>query len=324
MEALSVVKREFPVTTLEDLVTSTKKRKKQPVLPGEKTLQKYFHPNKKKTKKMQPPTEKSQWCFANIDHYQDTSFDIAFYEQNADQTLFCPSKFSVPCHLVETWKQMSEVSTITQKDELFELVKASEPLTYQEIQYINMIKSMSNSDLSVLPQIILKKRKANLSNIYWFVVNYSKAKNITFDQFNSKIHIHTQYNNCQNVMGSNYFDVFCRHKRILIEFIDDGSLADLPYPPNDKHPILWVSQQMNDNKIGYRDIHGKRYIYLITTVGQLNFFMWAITLGIDRYVEDNVADIESHHRRVKQNHATEKKSNKRTRLIKDNPLHDLL
>jgi hypothetical protein len=64
--------------------------------------------------------------------------------------------------------------------------------------------------------------------------------------------------------------------------------------------------------------------YLITTIGQLIFFRWAIMFGLINYCEQNVASIEAHLREVK---AQTKKQGKRrkfgqTSLSKDEMLDD--
>jgi len=109
--------------------------------------------------------------------------------------------------------------------------------------------------------------KISLRIIDWFVTNYSKKNNITYyvklnkNINNEKVEVDSQfivylnYKNQLKAYSKKQFDPFCRRSRI--QFLYD-----------------------KDN-------------YLITTVGQLNFFRWAIENKILDYINDNIKIIET-------------------------------
>lgn len=102
------------------------------------------------------------------------------------------------------------------------------------------------------------------------------------------------------------FDVFARNTRILVEWeTNDNNLFN-----SFLGDVNWGLGVKWDNKknVGMRMIQGfsqkisllmnqkgKKMIYLITSVGQLNFFHWAMTNGIVDYCIKNVSEIASHY-----------------------------
>lgn len=110
----------------------------------------------------------------------------------------------------------------------------------------------------VIP-IITGKSKISLRILDWFVTNYSKKNNITYQlELNKKkktFIVYLDYKSQLKAYSKKQFDPFCRRERI--SFFDH-----------------------NNNE-------------LITTVGQLNFFRWAIENKILEYIIDNFAEIEN-------------------------------
>jgi len=109
--------------------------------------------------------------------------------------------------------------------------------------------------------------KISLRIIDWFVTNYSKKNNITYYiktnktinnmevELDKQFIVYLNYKNQLKAYSKKQFDPFCRRSRI--QFLYD-----------------------KDN-------------YLITTVGQLNFFRWAIETQILDYINDNIKIIEN-------------------------------
>ena len=113
--------------------------------------------------------------------------------------------------------------------------------------------------------VILKGESLSLRLIDWFVTNYCKKFNIMYNLTNYKpvntstitnnntfdnfIIIHTNYKGQLKAYSKRNFDPFCRRNRIRFYY--------------------------EENK------------YFITTVGQLNFFKWAIENYIINYIQEN-------------------------------------
>ena len=110
----------------------------------------------------------------------------------------------------------------------------------------------------VIP-IITGKSKISLRILDWFVTNYSKKNNITYqlEGKNKKktFIVYLDYKSQLKAYSKKQFDPFCRRERI--SFFDH-----------------------NNNE-------------LITTVGQLNFFRWAIENKILEFIVDNFSEIEN-------------------------------
>lgn len=134
--------------------------------------------------------------------------------------------------------------------------------------------------------IITGKSKISLRILDWFVTNYSKKNNTHFQvcEVNEKVKnfiVYLDYKAQLKAYSKKSFDPFCRRERI--SFID------------------------HDNK------------ELITTVGQLNFFRWAIENNILEFINNNFDIIESDMNNslrnlYKKKNGEEKNRRKRTEL----------
>lgn len=121
---------------------------------------------------------------------------------------------------------------------------------------------------------VLKGESISLRLIDWFVTNYCKKFNVmynlnefvdtdeekellkkTVSSFDNYILVHNNYKGQLKAYSKKNFDPFCRRNRIRFYY--------------------------DDNK------------YFITTVGQLNFFKWAIENNIINYIKKNIKDVEN-------------------------------
>ena len=108
--------------------------------------------------------------------------------------------------------------------------------------------------------ILTGTSQVSLRLIDWFVTNYSKKFNVSYplltegDERQFMVHFH--YKRELKAYSKRLFDPFCRRERIRFQI--QGS------PPLEE-----------------------------TTVGQLNFFRWAIEKGVVRYILENAAAIET-------------------------------
>lgn len=129
------------------------------------------------------------------------------------------------------------------------------------------------SDRRLLNKLItiLKGEGISLRLVDWFVTNYCKKYNVMYNvmdfrppvpgmsdaqrqSFDNFILVHTNYKGQLKAYSKRNFDPFCRRNRIRFYY--------------------------EDNK------------YFITTVGQLNFFKWALENNIVDYVQKHMKEIE--------------------------------
>ena len=111
-----------------------------------------------------------------------------------------------------------------------------------------------NNTIEILQKIIIGKYKLSLRIIDYFVTNYSKEKEVIYDSDNRKFMVYHDYKSQLKAYSKKQFDPFCRRDRIL----------------------LYINKD----------------VYVRTTVGQLNFFRWAITNNILDYIEKYYKEIE--------------------------------
>lgn len=116
----------------------------------------------------------------------------------------------------------------------------------------------NKANLEKIMPIINGKSNISLRILDWFVTNYAKKYNISYNITNddviNKFIVHISYKSQLKAYSKKLFDPFCRRERI--RFIDH-----------------------NDNEI-------------VTTAGQLNFFRWVIENDILSYISKNIDDIE--------------------------------
>ena len=110
-------------------------------------------------------------------------------------------------------------------------------------------------NLLKMMKIINGESKISLRIVDWFVTNYAK-KNFTVYELGQthRFKVYNDYKLKLKAYSKKRFDPFCRWERISI-----------PYDENS---------------------------YMETTIGQLNFFKWAIENKIIDYIQDNYSQIE--------------------------------
>ena len=131
-------------------------------------------------------------------------------------------------------------------------------------------------NLKKMLSIINGQSHISLRIIDWFTTNYAKKNYTVFsNKYNIRFNVYEQYKLKLKAFKKERFDPFCRWERIQI-----------PYGNN--HNIE-------------------------TTIGQLNFFKWAIENNIIDYIEKNYSNIEKDMNnnnslsRIKHNNITRKK-----------------
>lgn len=138
--------------------------------------------------------------------------------------------------------------------------------------------------LDCMLNIINGESKISLRLVDWFATNYSKQKFTVYSLNDGKrFKVYADYKLKLRAYSKKRFDPFCRWDRITIPYKEEG-----------------VSIQ--------------------TTIGQLNFFKWAIENDVIKYIDEHHADIEydmntrNSSSRRKHNDTTNKTRKKREEL----------
>lgn len=166
-------------------------------------------------------------------------------------------------------------NNICKEDKVNISIKSCKNITSkQSLLIIPITQYFSNKYLLKKLITILKGESISLRLIDWFVTNYCKKFNVIYnlndfmdkdlenassiqkpDSFDNYILIHNNYKGQLKAYSKKNFDPFCRRNRIRFYY--------------------------DTNK------------YFITTVGQLNFFKWAIENNIINYIKKNIKDVEN-------------------------------
>lgn len=105
----------------------------------------------------------------------------------------------------------------------------------------------------ILP-ILQGKSPISLRLIDWFVTNYAKKNNISYILNQRQFLVYFHYKRELKAYSKRMFDPFCRRERIMFQ--------------------------------------SRGYEAFVTTVGQLNFFRWALEKDILTYIKSNLESIE--------------------------------
>ncbi len=131
----------------------------------------------------------------------------------------------------------------------------------QDLLMVSLIQFLkSKKTLKKMLEIVYGKSNISLRILDWFVTNYSKKKNITYDildkeKNSKKFIVYLDYKSQLKAYSKKQFDPFCRRERISFYDHDNNEIE--------------------------------------TTVGQLNFFRWAIENKIIDYIKLHLNDIET-------------------------------
>ena len=116
---------------------------------------------------------------------------------------------------------------------------------------------IKNNIESILP-IINGESQVSLRILDWFVTNYSKINKIRYEVLNDNkkyyVDVYMDYKAQLKAYNKRLFDPFCRHSRIQFKYSDCS--------------------------------------VVITTIGQLNFFKWALKNNIINYVTEYLDNIK--------------------------------
>ena len=112
-----------------------------------------------------------------------------------------------------------------------------------------------NNRLDTMLGIINGESKISLRIVDWFATNYAKQRFTVYTlNDGTRFKVYNDYKLKLRAYSKKRFDPFCRWDRIIIPYKENNSIQ--------------------------------------TTIGQLNFFKWALENEVIKYIENNYSDIE--------------------------------
>jgi hypothetical protein len=133
---------------------------------------------------------------------------------------------------------------------------ASSYTTQNDLLLVNLMKFYDeNNNLETMLKIINGESPISLRIIDWFATNYAKKFFTVYEVgANRRFKVYVDYKLKLKAYSKRRFDPFCRWDRITIPY-SNGT-------------------------------------FIQTTIGQLNFFKWALENGVVAFIENNYATIE--------------------------------
>lgn len=149
-------------------------------------------------------------------------------------------------------------------------------LSKKEETLIEFLIIFYKDRIEILKDIIYQNNPLSLRLIDWLVTNYSKKYNIIYPiNKNGEdvvyFNIYLDYKNQLKAYSKKFFDPFCRQKRIII----------------DCETFLW-KEYFDSESDSNHNVNN----FVITTVGQLNFFRWFLENKIFEYAIANIKLID--------------------------------
>jgi hypothetical protein len=117
----------------------------------------------------------------------------------------------------------------------------------------NLMIFYTDVQLNRMVNIINGNTRISLRIADWFVLNYAKKYYTVYPVKMNRFKVYTDYKLNLKAYSKKNFDIFCRWDRISVPFRD---------------------------------------VYIETTIGQLNFFKWAIENNVIDFIEENYTMIE--------------------------------
>jgi hypothetical protein len=155
-----------------------------------------------------------------------------------------------------------------------------------KIKLVEFYKEPAN--LQILLPIILQQTRLSLRSLDWFVTNFSKKYNTNFiiEKNGNQVSYFPfkSYKSQLKAYSKKFCDPFCRRDRVVFDYLNNVIIDFRP-----------------DIKLGHKE-------YIVTTIGQLNFFRFAIQDNIIKYAIDNIEEIENDMNGTLKQRETEKKN----------------
>ena len=142
-----------------------------------------------------------------------------------------------------------------------------------ELLKIKLLEFYNEDNLNILLPIINQQTRLSLRSLDWFVTNYCKKYNINYplQKTNGETISYFPFKNYKSQLkaySKKFCDPFCRRSRV---FFDYRNKTILDFKSN--------------IKFDHKD-------YILTTIGQLNFFRFAIQDSIIKYAIEHIEEIE--------------------------------
>jgi hypothetical protein len=158
----------------------------------------------------------------------------------------------------------------TNKSEDFKPENTNEKFISKEIDILEKNKKFFSADrkyIKIMLEIINGESQISIRVLDWFVTNYSKKYNTAYKiKINGRedyFYVNTEYKNQLNSYSKLYFDPFCRKKKV----------------------IYCYRSNTNTNTNKEDDIN------FLSSIGQLNFFQWAVRNKVIHYVQLHLDEI---------------------------------
>jgi hypothetical protein len=151
---------------------------------------------------------------------------------------------------------------------------------------IKLLEFYNESNLKILLPIILQHTRLSLRSLDWFVTNYSKKYNTSYiiERTGENFFPFKSYKSQLKAYSKKFCDPFCRRDRVIFDYRNKA-----------------IIDFKSDIKLGHKD-------YIITTIGQLNFFKFAISDNIINYAIEHIEEIENDMNGTLKKRETEKKT----------------
>ena len=129
---------------------------------------------------------------------------------------------------------------------------------YKNKEYLEIVKKIVNREFTVCPSSSMvnektKGKKVSIRIVNWFVTNYAKQHFTVYENEGERFFVWTRFRSAEDGYSKEMFDPYCRKDRIII-----------PYDETTQ---------------------------IVTTIGQLNFFKWAIVNKVIDYIVAHYEDI---------------------------------
>jgi len=132
------------------------------------------------------------------------------------------------------------------------------PQTREDLLMLSLSKFYKKKDnIDTLLKLLNLNSDISLRSIDWTVTNFAKKNNIMYNINGKTFIMYLDYKSQLKAYSKKLFDPFCRRDRILFQYNETDKTKNIT-----------------------------------TTIGQLNFFRWAIQNNILSYIEDNINLIE--------------------------------
>jgi ADP-dependent phosphofructokinase/glucokinase len=173
--------------------------------------------------------------------------------------------------------------------ENFDSISSKESLL--TIKLIDFYSDASN--LNILLPIILQQTRLSLRSLDWFVTNFSKKYNTNFTNIRNGEPISyfpfKNYKAQLKAYSKKFCDPFCRRERVIFDYKN-----------------MTITDFKKDSKVSHEN-------YIITTIGQLNFFRFAIQDSIIKYAIEHIEEIENDMNSTLKNREMEKSEAKKSK-----------